>query len=124
MGELKSGDKVTYEDCFGDKELVFIGQCDELEYNNDCVLLHNKDAVPARLSGVKKIILDALNASVVEVVDFDITKHRYECGRILNDSMPGDENINLCTMYNTAYISKNDAIAIAKHFKLTREDLK
>ena len=55
---------------------------------------------------------------------FDITKH--EWSDVYFDHIDGEGDINLRDSYcdDTFYISKCDAIAIAKHFGLTAEDLK
>ena len=76
----------------------------------------------------KKIILDALNASVDEVVGFDIEDHQFSDKDVTVIDSTIDK-VNCLTdngLYADVFFSLNkaDAIAIAKHFKLTGEDLK
>ncbi len=52
--EFKNGDEVTYERCFGDKKLVFVGRT-KLLYTNDCVLADGEKCFPATIDGVKKV---------------------------------------------------------------------
>ena len=52
---LKNGDKVFYPECFGDKELVFIGMAHGLKFNNDCAVLHGGEVVPVRYSGLVRV---------------------------------------------------------------------
>lgn len=53
--DYKNGDIVKYKSCFGDKNLIFIGHCEQLEYNNDAVVLYNGDCVPVSLSGLSLV---------------------------------------------------------------------
>ena len=55
---------------------------------------------------------------------FDITKHEFSCSRLKNDTLDYHDHVHFYTPYNTAYINKQDAIALAKHFKLSEDDLK
>ena len=52
---IENGELVNYERCFGDATCKFVGLAEGLEYSNDCVLLHAGKAVPAVLSGLKKV---------------------------------------------------------------------
>ena len=72
----------------------------------------------------KKIILDALNASVADVSSgvFNIDKYtqlRSECDLSIDIQWVSDDLISI-----DGDVDKDYAIAIAKHFKLTGEDLK
>lgn len=51
---FENGELVTYERCFGDATCKFVGLADDLDYSNDCILLHEGKAVPAVLSDVRK----------------------------------------------------------------------
>lgn len=53
--------------------------------------------------------------------EFDISEHVFECKRFSIE----DGDVELENGYETAFltIDKDDAIALAKHFKLTAEDL-
>mgnify|MGYP007087010135 FL=1 len=53
--QLFCGDKVTYEECFGSKILIFVGMAEQLDHNNDCVVTHNGDACPVRRSGLVRV---------------------------------------------------------------------
>jgi len=55
---------------------------------------------------------------------FDISEHDWS--DVYFDHIDGEGDINLSESFcgDTFYISKHDAIAIAKHFGLTAEDLK
>ena len=57
---------------------------------------------------------------------FDITKHEWSDGDLSFDFIDGDGDIILDCLGDCGglFISKKDAIAIAKHFGLTAEDLK
>ena len=58
---------------------------------------------------------------------FDITKHEWSDGILINDRLHGkSEELNLFCNYVDGEFSmdKKDAIAIANHFGLTAEDLK
>jgi hypothetical protein len=52
---VKCGDFVTYDRCFGDQELIFVGMAPQLETLNDCVVTHKGKACPVQYSGLKKI---------------------------------------------------------------------
>ena len=53
--QIFCGDKVTYPECFGEKELIFVGMAEQLDFNNDCVVTYNGDACPVRRSGLVKL---------------------------------------------------------------------
>lgn len=53
-----------------------------------------------------------------------ISNYDFECHALTNDTPEDAENIHLYTPCNTAYISRDDTIAIARHFKLDNKDLK
>lgn len=53
--QLFCGDKVTYEECFGQKELIFVGMAGQLSFSNDCVVTCDGDAYPVRRSGLIKL---------------------------------------------------------------------
>lgn len=53
--DIQHGDIVTYERCFGDSELIFVGMSESLAYNNDCVLILDNHPVPACFVDVKKV---------------------------------------------------------------------
>ncbi len=55
--QLFCGDKVTYPECFGEKELIFVGMAKQLDFSNDCVVTHNGDACPVRRSGLIKLAI-------------------------------------------------------------------
>lgn len=55
---FKSGDRVTYQECFGDKELIFVGMAESLEFNNNCIVIYDGKAVPVRFSGLAKVFAD------------------------------------------------------------------
>tara|TARA_R110000851_G_scaffold88070_16_gene192220 strand:- start:1363 stop:1581 length:219 start_codon:yes stop_codon:yes gene_type:complete len=55
--QIFCGDKVIYPECFGDKELVFVGMANQLDHSNDCVVTHNGNACPARRSGLVKLAI-------------------------------------------------------------------
>ena len=54
--QLFNGDKVKFPECFGDKELVFVGMAKQLDFGNDCVVTYDGKACPVRRSGLVKII--------------------------------------------------------------------
>ena len=57
---------------------------------------------------------------------FDITKHKWIDGALCFGCVDceGDIEISCTDVDGEFYIARNDAIAIAKHFGLTKEDLK
>jgi hypothetical protein len=55
--QIFCGDKVIYPECFGDKELVFVGMAQQLDHNNDCVVTHNGDACPVKRSCLVKLAI-------------------------------------------------------------------
>jgi hypothetical protein len=55
--QIFCGDKVIYPECFGHKELVFVGMAQQLDYSNDCVVTRNGNACPARRSGLVKLAI-------------------------------------------------------------------
>lgn len=56
--DYKNGDFVKYKDCFGDKDLIFIGHCEHLKYNNDAVVLYDGDCVPVKVDRLSLAIGD------------------------------------------------------------------
>lgn len=52
---IKNGDVVTYPECFGDTELIFVGMAESLSYSNNAVVVHSGNACPVRFSGLKKV---------------------------------------------------------------------
>ncbi len=54
--------------------------------------------------------------------DFDITKHEWSDASII-DSNGCDDDVQISSPELQVYLNKADTIALAKHFKLTAEDL-
>ncbi len=52
---IENGDKVIYPECFGNSVMVFVGMAHNLNFNNDCVVLRNGEAVPVKYSGLVKV---------------------------------------------------------------------
>lgn len=52
--EWVGGDECVYQQCFGDTVLIFGCDATDLKFNNDCVLIHDGNAVPATKSGLSK----------------------------------------------------------------------
>ena len=50
--KFKNGDTVIYPECFGSKELIFVGMAKDLKYSNDCVVIYDGKAVPVRSCGL------------------------------------------------------------------------
>ncbi len=55
--QLFCGDKVAYPECFGEKELIFVGMAEQLDFNNDCVVIYNGNACPVRRSKLVKLAI-------------------------------------------------------------------
>ncbi len=55
--QLFCGDKVTYPECFGEKELIFVGMAKQLNFSNDCVVTFDGKPCPARRSGLIKLVI-------------------------------------------------------------------
>ena len=49
------GDKVAYPECFGDKELIFVGMAKQLKFNNDCIVTYEGKPCPVRRAGLIKL---------------------------------------------------------------------
>lgn len=58
--------------------------------------------------------------TTTKTIEFDFTEYVFECTRLKNDTEKGDETIGFYTPYETSYLSRNDAIAIAKYFGLIK----
>ena len=81
---------------------------------------------PADCSDCTTALIDAVERKLIKPVpgkEFDISKYEFRCTRVINDTSPGDESVVIYTPCNTGFIAKQDAIALAKHFKLTNKDL-
>jgi len=64
------------------------------------------------------------NEKMSKIDVFDITMHEFSCDSFYSAEVKGDL-IALEGEYCVDYtISREDAVAISKHFKLTEEDLK
>jgi hypothetical protein len=55
--QIFCGDKVIYPECFGHKELVFVGMAQQLYFNNDCVITYDGDAFPAIRASLLKLAI-------------------------------------------------------------------
>lgn len=49
--------------------------------------------------------------------------HVFECTRVRNDTLAGDESINIHTPYSIGYITRDDVIEMAKYFGLELQSL-
>ena len=53
--QIFNGDKVLCPDCFGDDVLAFVGMAQQLNFNNDCVVVREGNAVPVKRAGLIKV---------------------------------------------------------------------
>jgi hypothetical protein len=55
--QIFCGDRVIYPKSFGDKELVFVGMAQQLNYDYDCVVTYDGIACPVTRSGLVKLAI-------------------------------------------------------------------
>jgi len=58
-----------------------------------------------------------------DVKNSGFLEYKFECSRLENDTEAGDETIGLYCQYSTAFLTKEDVIAMARHFNLQGESI-
>ena len=86
--------------------------------------MSDKDA-PIMMGNTKPMVITGVVKVKIAKPDFDITKHKFSDENIRVLDVTDDVSIDfyLNDLEREGFIQKIDAIAIAKHFKLTGDDL-
>lgn len=96
----------------------------EMELAN--LIVSNAEDTPIMMGSTKPMVITGVVKVKIAKPDFDITKHKWSDEPITyldNDASGVELRATESAWFVNFYIDKSDAIALAKHFKLTEADL-